>query len=55
MITVTNPGTLAAVDPFGSWGELAGGGGQHGHFPLPRASCVERDLYLHRPGGEGVA
>lgn len=46
VITVTNPGTLAAVDPFGSWGELAGGGVVNmATFPSPvppvwRETCI---------------
>lgn len=55
MIIVTNPGTLAAADPFGSWGELAGGWSTWPLSPPPCLLCGER-LYVYTgPGGEEVA
>lgn len=53
MILVTNPGTLAAIDPFGSWGELAGGWST---WPLspPGAFCVEAAC-LPRLGGRDAS
>lgn len=51
MILVTNPGTLAAVDPFGSWGELTGGWST---WPLSPPCALLSVWRLHVYPGLGV-
>lgn len=50
VIIVTNPGTLAAADPFGSWGELAGGWSTWPLSPPPGLLCGERPYVYTGPG-----
>lgn len=51
MILVTNLGTLAVVDPFGSWGELAGGWST---WPLSPSRALLSVRRLHVYPGLGM-
>lgn len=50
VITVTNPGRLAAIDPIGKWGELAGGWATWPLSPPLCLLCGDR-LCLYKPRG----
>lgn len=53
VITVTNPGRLAAIDPIGSWGELAGGWATWPLSPPLCLLCGDR-LCLYKPRVGGI-